>query len=291
MGGVSCRTCGLVNPPGRTFCQRCGQELDPAVGTVAGAPRPVARASSGSGGRRLAAVGLALVAIAVIAAGALLFGGFLGNPSPTATLTAIGSPSVAPVTTDRPGTTHQPTDRPTPRPTRRVTIAPTEEPATGPTEVPTDGPAPTVGGPTPAAPGTFECDQSAAIQDPRSEGWRIQGVNWANTGATDRVVVTLNRFQPLAGEATQAIVHVRPVSEIADTLKVVPPSAGRDAVALSAGPPSLAAAPTPAPRGSPRSPPGRRPGRRVSPRSSCAAPRCHGAAGTRSPGRLRWHRS
>jgi hypothetical protein len=178
-------------------------------------------------------VGLAFVVLAALAGGAIVFGGILGNPSPTATpRTAIGSPSVAPVTTDTPIATGEPTDRPTPRPTRRPTIAPTEEPFTEPTEVPTDGPPPTVGGPTPAPPGTFECDQSAAIPDPLSEGWRIQGVNWSNTGPTDRVIVTLNRFQPLAGEATQAIVHVRPVSEIADTLKVVAPSAGRDAVAL-----------------------------------------------------------
>ena len=40
MGGQPCRTCGLVNPPGRSFCQRCGQRLDPAVGTMAGSPRP-----------------------------------------------------------------------------------------------------------------------------------------------------------------------------------------------------------------------------------------------------------
>jgi hypothetical protein len=89
-----------------------------------------------------------------------------------------------------------------------------------------------VGGPTPAPPGTFECDQSAAISDPLSEGWRVQGVNWADTGPTDRVTVTLNRFQALADEATQAIVHVLPVDEVAGTLKVVAPSAGRDAVAL-----------------------------------------------------------
>jgi hypothetical protein len=89
-----------------------------------------------------------------------------------------------------------------------------------------------VGGPTPAPPGTFECDQSAAIPDPIGEGWRVQAVNWSDTGPTDRVVVTLNRFQPLAGEATQAIVHVLRVNEVAETLKVTPPSAGRDAVAL-----------------------------------------------------------
>jgi hypothetical protein len=45
-------------------------------------------------------------------------------------------------------------------------------------------------------------------------------------------VVTLSRFDPLAGEATQAIVHVLPVDEVEATLKVVPPSAGRDALAL-----------------------------------------------------------
>jgi hypothetical protein len=78
----------------------------------------------------------------------------------------------------------------------------------------------------------FECEQTAAIQDPIGEGWRVQGVNWSNTGTSDRVTVTLDRFGPLAGEATQAIVHVLPVDEVAGTLKVTPPSAGRDAVAL-----------------------------------------------------------
>ena len=47
MGGQPCRNCGLVNPPGRSFCQRCGQRLDPAVGTMAGSPRP----APGHGGR------------------------------------------------------------------------------------------------------------------------------------------------------------------------------------------------------------------------------------------------
>jgi hypothetical protein len=173
-----------------------------------------------------------------VAGAALVFGGILGGPSPTATpRTALGSASPAAPTeasTDDPATDapDEPTDRPTARATRRPTDAPTDEPPGDPTDTPTDGPPPTVGGPTAAPPGTFECDQTAAIPDPLSEGWRVQGVNWSNTGPTDRVVVTLNRFQPLAGEATQAIVHVLPVNEVADTLKVVSPSAGRGAVAL-----------------------------------------------------------
>ncbi|MEZ4597664.1 MAG: hypothetical protein R3C32_13100 [Chloroflexota bacterium] len=44
--------------------------------------------------------------------------------------------------------------------------------------------------------------------------------------------MTLTRSASLAGEPTQAIVHVLPVDEVATTLKVVAPSAGRDAVAL-----------------------------------------------------------
>jgi hypothetical protein len=181
---------------------------------------------------------LGLVVVATVAGAALVFGGVLGGPSPTATprtalVSASPGASAADVT-EAPTvvTTDGPTSRPTPRPTRRATLAPTDEPVSDPTDTPTDGPIPTVGGPTLPPAGTFECEQTAAIQDPLSAGWRIQGVNWANAGATDRVTVTLDRFDPLAGEATQAIVHVLPVSQVADTLKVVAPSAGRNAVAL-----------------------------------------------------------
>jgi hypothetical protein len=89
-----------------------------------------------------------------------------------------------------------------------------------------------VGGATPAPAGTFECDRTTAIQDPLSQGWRVQRVDWRNAGTSDQLVVSLNQYDPLEGEATQAIVHVLPVDEVATTLTVVAPSAGRDAVAL-----------------------------------------------------------
>lgn len=253
MGGVSCRTCGLVNPPGRTFCQRCGNELDPAVGTVAGTPRPVAgtSASGGGGGRRLVAAGLGLVVVAVVVGAAIVFGGVLGGPAPTATpRTAIGSPSPAipsaAITPTSAEPTSEPTSEPTvlptgertPRPTARPTRRPTTAPTTAPTEppdatdTPTGAPVPTVGGPTPPPPGTFVCDRTTAIADPLSQGWRVQRVDWSGEGDHDQLTVTLNRFDPLAGDATQAIVHVLPVADVAETLKVVAPSAGRDAVAL-----------------------------------------------------------
>lgn len=246
MGGVNCRTCGLVNPPGRTFCQRCGNELDPAVGTVAGAPRPVAgsSASGGGGGRRLVAAGLGLIVVAAVAGAAIVFGGVLGGPAPTATpRTAIVSPSpaassiaatpdITAVPTADP--TGAPTPRPTARPTRRPTAVPTDTPTEppDPTDAPTGAPVPTIGGPTPPPPGTFECDRTTAIADPLSQGWRVQRVDWSGDVDHDRLTVSLNRFDPLAGEATQAIVHVLPVADVAGTLKVVAPSAGRDAVAL-----------------------------------------------------------
>ena len=232
MGGVSCRTCGLVNPPGRTFCQRCGQRLDPAVGTVAGAPRPVARTSSGGGGRGLALVGVGLIVVAAVAGAALVFGGILGGPSPTATArTALRSAAPA-------------------RPGGDVTAAPPAGPADGTTHASahsrshdrarhradrgTDRWPATHGGWSDGRAGGHlrVPPERGAIQDPLSEGWRIQGVNWSDTGASDRVVVTLNRAPPMAGNATQAIVHLLPVNEVADTLKVVAPSMGRNAVAL-----------------------------------------------------------
>lgn len=235
-GGVACRACGLANPPGRTFCQRCGSELDPAIGTVPGTPRPVGTASSSGGsGRRFVAAGLGLVVVAAVAGAAIAFGGLLGGPSPSATpRTALASPSVAPPTrggTAKPTTlpTDEATARPTARATRRPTAAPTDEPTDAPA---TDGAPPTVGAPTPPPAGTFECERTTAIQDPLSQGWRVQRVDWSGQGDRDRLVVTLNRSAPLAGEATQAIVHVMPVAKVADTLKVVAPSAGRDAVAL-----------------------------------------------------------
>lgn len=200
------------------------------------------------------AAGLGLVVIAVVAGAAIVFEAVLGGPSPSASpRTALASASPPSSTTSTMGPTlvprDGPTTRPTARPTRRPTIAPTEEhvtsaptdrPTKAPTDVPTsapttaasDRPLPTVGGPPPAPPGTFECDRSSALQDPLSRGWRIQAVDWRDAGDRDRVIVTLNQFEPLAGVATQAIVHLMPVGEVADRLGVVEPSAGREAVAL-----------------------------------------------------------
>ncbi len=248
MNGVTCRTCGLVNPPARTFCQRCGAQLDPAVGTMAGTPRPadgapVAPTTGGGGGRRLALAGIGLVIIAAVVGAALVFGGVLGGPGPTPSgSTVTGSPSPGHTTepsrtqppatsaaatdgpdepTDAPVTDPPPTAVPDPTATPRVTPRPTRTPR--PTGVAAVVPPPT----------DWVCDGgSTTIDDPLSPGWNLRRVDWSGRGDYDRLLVTLDRRPALAGDATHAIVHVRPTNEIASSLKVVPPSRGRTSIAL-----------------------------------------------------------
>lgn len=246
MNGVTCRTCGLVNSPGRTFCQRCGAQLDPAVGTMGGAPRPATGsapppAASSGGGHRLAFAGIGLVIIAVVVGAALVFGGVLGGPSPSPTdRTALGSaspePSVdvtsAPATepppsdppdqpTDAPATRPPDTEPPRPTATPRVTPRPTRTPRA--TVVPTQAPPPSA----------WTCDDSSTtITDPLSLGWNLRRVDWANRQTFDRLLVTLDRDDRVGGNGTQAIVHVLPTEEVASTLKVRPPSEGATSLAL-----------------------------------------------------------
>lgn len=256
MPGVTCRTCGLINPPGRTFCQRCGAQLDPAVGTTGGAPRPAGGSappsSGGGGGRRLVFAGLGLVVIAIVVGAALVFGGVLGGPAPSPSgRTAVVSASPAstadptpPPATDAPATEPpQPTETPAPTRTPRGTPRPATEPP------PTEPPAPTATPrvtprptrtprvtPAPSqapAPTSWVCDgSSSTITDPLSLGWSLRRVDWANRQTFDRLIVTLDRDERRGGNGTQAIVHVLPTDEVASTLKVRPPSEGASSLAL-----------------------------------------------------------
>jgi hypothetical protein len=246
MGGVTCRTCGLANPPGRTFCQRCGQQLDPAVGTVAGAPRPVPGPSAGgTGGRRLVAAGLGLVVIAAVAGAAIVFGGVLGGPSPTATpRTALGSgspaaPTARPTTTgsatqqatgtptDQPVLTQAPGPTPTPRVTRRPTRTPNATATPAQTPLPDDLP-------TPPPAGSYLCDgEAVAIEDPLARGWNVDRVRWGTRPGFDHIYLELSRRKALDTDGTRAVVEVLPVSEVAERLGFVAPAAGRTAVVLT----------------------------------------------------------
>ena len=265
MGGLPCRTCGLVNPPGRTFCQRCGQRLDPAVGTMGGAPRPAAgttsaaaASSGGGGGKRLAITGVSIVLIAAVAGAALFLSGALGgnktaNPTPitalasatpaatdqpTAQITA--EPTVAPTPTPRrtprPTPEPVPTDEATPLPTDAVTPEVTAEPTLEPTPEATPKPTKKPVATTPPAsqappPTAFVCDTDSAIPDPLSAGWNIRRIDWRKMDTYDRFFVTLDQRDP-GGNGTQALVHVMPVADVASTLKVSTPQAGTTAIAL-----------------------------------------------------------
>lgn len=243
MGGINCRTCGLVNPTGRTFCQRCGSQLDPAVGTVAGSPRPVPASSSGGGGRRLVAAGVGLVVVAAVAGAAIVFGGVLGGPAPTATPrtavvspspgAATGAPTSAPESTDGPITTDPPTptDDLGPTPTPRVTPRPTRPRSTtaAPTATPDPGDLPT---PPPA--GTYLCDgESVALEDPLERGWNIARVRWGQRAGFDHVYLELTRRRALDGAGARATIQVMPLDEVAERPGFVPPSVGRSAVVLT----------------------------------------------------------
>lgn len=259
-GGVACRTCGLTNPPGRTFCQRCGNELDPAIGTVAGTPRPVkGSAASGGSGRRIVAAGVGLIVVAAVAGAAIVFGGVLNGPAPSATpRTAIRSPSATPPTgqvTDEPfaSPTGAPTTRPTARPTRRptaepgdtdtptpdVTGAPTPRITPRPTRTPNTTATPTGTVlpddlPTPPPAGTYLCaGEAVAIEDPMVRGWNIERVRWGARSDFDHVYLELGRRRGLDGVGSRAVVQVMPVSEVAERLGFVAPSTGRTALVLT----------------------------------------------------------
>ncbi|MFN8518234.1 MAG: hypothetical protein U0667_02330 [Chloroflexota bacterium] len=246
MGGVTCRFCGLANPSGRTFCQRCGNELDPAVGTVAGTPRPVATAASGRGGRRFVVAGIGLIAIAAVVGAAIVFGGALGGPSPTSTprtARASGTPAATSAPTGR--RTGEPTARPTatPRgadtPTAEATAGPTPRVTPRPTRTPTVTATPIATGlagdlPTPPPAGTYLCDgEAVALEDPLGRGWNIDRVRWGTRPGFDHVYLELSRRRGLDGKGTRAVVQVLPVSEVEEQLGFRAPSVGRTAVVLT----------------------------------------------------------
>ncbi len=271
VAGQPCRNCGLPNPVGRSFCQRCGQKLDPAVGTMAGAPRPASGpptatgAASGGGGKRLAIAGIAVVIIAAVAGAALFLSGALGgNKAATPTpITALASgspaatvlptlalttpslepsapPAATPRRTPKPTPTVAPTvevtplpaDTATPLPLDTATPLPTVAPTPRRTPRPTKAPTPTPPAPSDAPPPTaFVCDTDSTITDPLSAGWNIRRIDWRNMGKFDRLVVTLDQKDP-GGDGTQAITHVMPPSDVPTTLKVSAPQAGDVAIAL-----------------------------------------------------------
>jgi len=257
LGGQPCRNCGLGNPPGRSFCQRCGQRLDPAVGTMAGSPRPApgpatatTASSSGGGGKRLAIAGIAIIFIAAVAGAALFLSGALGGNKtaspPPITAQASGTPATTdeptaeptaepvqtPRRTPRPTKQPVPTDEATPLPTDLVTAQPTLEPTPAKTPKPTKQPTPTPPAPSQApAPAAFVCDTDSAIPDPLSAGWSIRRLDWRNMGKFDRFFVTLDQRDP-GGNGTQAIVHEMPPADVPTNLKVSAPQAGDVAIAL-----------------------------------------------------------
>ncbi len=229
MGGQPCRTCGLVNPHGLSFCQRCGQRLDPAVGTRAGSPRPpaAATASGGStsgGGRRLAIVGVAAIFIATIAGAALVLSGVLtsNRGSGSAPLTTAGN-------TPRPTRTHRPARTAVPAATNEVTPQPS---ARARTPRPTKEPTPTPPSPSQAPPpAAYVCDADSSIADTLGQGWNIRRLDWRNMGKYDRLFVTLDQ-KGVGGNGTQAIVRVMLLADVPATLQVSSPQAGTTAVAL-----------------------------------------------------------
>ena len=252
--GVPCRNCGLMNPPGRSFCQRCGQKLDPSVGTMAGSPRPApgpvtaagaASAGGGGTGKRLAIGGIAAVFIAAFAGIAVvLSGAFNANNAvpPTPPISALassgpvatGEPTEPPAATAIPDPTDEPVVTAIPEPTEDVTPEPTVEPEPTPTRTPKPTRAPTPSPATPSqapAPGAYVCDTDSTIPDPLGEGWNLRRIDWTNKGRYDRLIVTLDQ-RGAGGSGTQAIVHVMPPDEVPTTLKVSAPQAGDVAVAL-----------------------------------------------------------
>lgn len=113
------------------------------------------------------------------------------------------------------------------------TASPTSEPTPRKTPKPTPRPTPTPAFTQAPAPKDWVCDGSdSIIPDPLSKGWNIQRVNWGRRSGYDRITVTLNRYNALGGNGTQAITHVLPSDEVNPTLKVKKPDEGDWAIAL-----------------------------------------------------------
>src|SRR5262249_38663521 len=115
----------------------------------------------------------------------------------------------------------EPTPSPTPVPTPRKTPKPTPKPTASPAFTPA---------PNPKA---WVCDGAdSVIPDPFLKGWTIRRVDWGRRGSYDRIAITLDRYNPLGGNGTQAITHVLPPGDVASTLKVKAPKDGDTAIAL-----------------------------------------------------------
>jgi hypothetical protein len=189
-----------------------------------------------------------LIVIAVVAGAAIVFGGVLGGPSPTATpRTAIGSATPGPTSrvttppTGEPDATDvatpaatqvsQPTDQPGPTPTARVTPRPTRA-RTG-TPAPTGTPR-LDDLPTPPPAGTYVCDGgSVALEDPLGRGWNVARVRWGVRPGFDHVYLELTPRRALDGAGARAVVQVMPVDEVTERLGFQPPGDGRTAVVLT----------------------------------------------------------
>lgn len=137
----------------------------------------------------------------------------IGNPSPTATLTVVGSfvptpaPTPTPTATPTPTPTPTPTAVPTVKPTVKPTVAPTVAPTPVPTPVPTPAPTPNPGptyvrltdGPDPIQrPGLFVCAPggstttvSAVIQDADGVDPGSVMLHYLIPGATVETVVPM----------------------------------------------------------------------------------------------------
>jgi len=111
---IRCPSCGIANPPDRTFCQSCGSKLSDAGRVTAATPEqiamavnqgPVVRASTpkdlsdeqgGSGGRARALIVVcvigALLGVGVIVGYALVRGGASSGASPNPSAASSGAP-------------------------------------------------------------------------------------------------------------------------------------------------------------------------------------------------------
>lgn len=235
--GRTCWNCGLINPVGRTFCQRCGQRLESDLGVVAGGTARVRSATDGGNDWRPVWL-VAVVVIAVVAVGVAVFGGVLGNgngrvaeadatatptPTPPPTRARTQAPGATVASADDPDATLEPQDDPyatdgggpvpgrTPRPTRTPRLTPSPD-----------------GARTPPPPGKYVCDGgTSSVTDPFSKGWRLQAWHWGSMGKYDEVHLTLERAG--AGDGASATVSVSTMDPAIVAAELGLPAPARDA--------------------------------------------------------------